>query len=99
MYNLKEFFGPNAGYVLELYDRYRQNPASVDDATRTIFDTWSPDSQLMLKLRNPTESAPLPVSKSISASFLAQIIRSHGQHFAHPGHQDRKHGYTPARYN
>src|SRR5260370_7077014 len=44
MNDLEAFYGPNAGYVLELYDRYRQNPASVDSATRAIFDTWSPDS-------------------------------------------------------
>src|SRR5260370_17143454 len=83
MYNLKEFFGPNAGYVLELYDRYRQNPASVDAATRAIFDTWSPDSQLTLKQGSPTEAAPLPVSKIVAASFLAQAIRSRGHLGAH----------------
>src|SRR5229473_5561383 len=83
MYNLKEFFGPNAGYVLELYDRYRQNPASVDDATRAIFDTWPPDSQLTLKQGSPTEAAPLPVSKIVAASFLAQAIRSRGHLGAH----------------
>src|SRR5579859_3745292 len=83
MYNLKEFFGPNAGYVLELYDRYRQNPTSVDDATRAIFDTWPPDSQLTLKQGSPTEAAPLPVSKIVAASFLAQAIRSRGHLGAH----------------
>src|SRR6266851_4294248 len=83
MYNLKEFFGPNAGYVLELYDRYRQNPASVDDATRAIFDTWPPDSQMTLKQGSPTEAAPLPVSKIVAASFLAQAIRSRGHLGAH----------------
>src|SRR5713226_1998743 len=83
MYNLKEFFGPNAGYVLELYDRYRQNPASVDDATRAIFDTWPPDSQLTLKQGSPTEAAPYAVSKIVAASFLAQAIRSRGHLGAH----------------
>jgi 2-oxoglutarate dehydrogenase E1 component len=83
MYNLKEFFGPNAGYVLELYDRYRQNPASVDDATRAIFDTWPPDRQLTLKQGSPAEAAPLPVSKIVAASFLAQAIRSRGHLGAH----------------
>jgi 2-oxoglutarate dehydrogenase E1 component len=33
-----EFYGPNAGYVQELYDRYLQDPASVDAETRAIFD-------------------------------------------------------------
>jgi len=27
---LDQFHGLNAGYVLELYERYRQDPASVD---------------------------------------------------------------------
>ena len=39
MNDLEVFYGPNAGYVLELYERYRQNPASVDAAARAIFDT------------------------------------------------------------
>src|SRR5438128_441776 len=83
MYDLKEFFGPNAGYVLELYDRYRQNPASVDTTTRAIFETWSPDSQLTLEQGSPTRAAPLPVSKIVAASFLAQAIRSRGHLGAH----------------
>ncbi len=37
MYDLKTFYGPNAGYVIELYERYRQHPAFVDPATRAIF--------------------------------------------------------------
>ena len=47
MYDLEAFYGPNAGYVLELYERYRQNPASVDAGTRAIFDTWPSESQLV----------------------------------------------------
>ncbi len=31
------FYGPNAGYAQELYDRYLENPESVDPATRTFF--------------------------------------------------------------
>ena len=31
---LEPIQGVNAGYVLELYERYRQNPDSVDPATR-----------------------------------------------------------------
>jgi 2-oxoglutarate dehydrogenase complex dehydrogenase (E1) component-like enzyme len=32
-----EFPGLNAGYRLESYDRYRQNPDSVDAVTRAYF--------------------------------------------------------------
>ena len=40
MSDLATFFGPNAGYVLELYDRYRQDPLSVDPETRAYFERW-----------------------------------------------------------
>jgi len=30
----QEFTGLNRGYVLELYDKYRQDPTSVDAETR-----------------------------------------------------------------
>src|ERR1041385_5502197 len=42
---LDEFTGVNAGYVLELYERYRQNPDSVDAATRKAFESWTPPAE------------------------------------------------------
>ena len=32
------FSGVNRGYLLELYDRFRTDPSSVDPATRAIFE-------------------------------------------------------------
>ena len=40
---LDEFQGVNAGYALELYERYRRDPGSVDAATRTAFSRWTPE--------------------------------------------------------
>src|SRR5262245_25647055 len=40
--DLTLFHGPNAGYVLELYERYQQDPQSVDAATRAFFERWTP---------------------------------------------------------
>jgi 2-oxoglutarate dehydrogenase E1 component len=37
MTDLRGFVGPNAGYVLELYDRYLADPSAVDAATRDFF--------------------------------------------------------------
>ena len=34
----ERFYGPNAGYVLELYERYQADPTSVDEATRAFFE-------------------------------------------------------------
>jgi 2-oxoglutarate dehydrogenase E1 component len=36
------FYGPNAGYALELYERYQRDPASVDAETRAIFERMRP---------------------------------------------------------
>src|SRR5260370_7747331 len=83
MYDLEAFYGPNAGYVLELYERYRQNPASVDAATRAIFDTWSPEDQLTAEQEAATGIAPIEVSKIVAASELAHAIRSRRHLGAH----------------
>ena len=61
MYDINTFYGPNAGYVLELYERYRQNPSSVDPETRAIFDTWTPE----------TVSSPSPWICSVSPGSMA----------------------------
>src|SRR5713226_8643655 len=90
MRDLETFYGPNAGYVLELYERYLQNPASVDAATRAIFDTWSQDdSQLQLTQPQQQENertngkVPFQVSHVVAASALAQAIRTLGHLGAH----------------
>src|SRR5215831_21329961 len=36
------YSGINAGYVAELYERYRQDPQSVDAATRAVFERGDP---------------------------------------------------------
>jgi len=38
----KEFHGPNAAYVLELYEQYQQNPQSVDARTQAYFAQITP---------------------------------------------------------
>jgi 2-oxoglutarate dehydrogenase E1 component len=37
--NLKEFYGPNAGYIQELFERYLADPESVDTETRAFFQS------------------------------------------------------------
>jgi 2-oxoglutarate dehydrogenase E1 component len=68
----REFHGPNAGFVLELFERYRRDPASVDEATRAAFTTWTPPVEA-------TPAAPAPVCDTIvGAVNLAQSIRAYG---------------------
>ena len=40
----KHFFGPNLGYIEELYERYKQDPNSVDPEMRDWFEQHGPPS-------------------------------------------------------
>ncbi len=59
MSDLDEFYGPNAGYVLDLYERYQQDPDAVDPATRAAFQTWTPPAPTPAH-RNGTGHAAQP---------------------------------------
>lgn len=85
MNDLQTFYGPNAGYVLELYERYQQNPDSVDPATRAIFEKWTAENQLpeLEERASADGTAPYQVSKIIAASALAHAIRDRGHLGAH----------------
>src|SRR5450755_489133 len=83
MRDLKTFYGPNVGYVLELYDRYLQNPANVDATTRAMFDTWAEEEEAPLAEQQMQESTPLAVARVVSASELAHAIRERGHLGAH----------------
>jgi len=89
MYTLETFYGPNAGYVLELYERYKQNPASVDNDTRAIFANWSPELQQCALLESQQqvassdEMASSQVSHIVAASALVHAIRERGHLAAH----------------
>src|SRR5882672_3257084 len=73
---LDEFAGANAGYVLELYDRYRQNPESVDPQTRKTFESWEPTAE------QPSGETPaaagVDIRKVVGAANLADCIRRYG---------------------
>ena len=67
-----EFHGPNLAYILELYEQYRNDPTSVDEATRALFATWSPREVV---------SAPVMgqnLQSLTGAANLAQAIRVYG---------------------
>lgn len=82
----QEFHGPNAGYILELYERYQQDPASVDAATRAAFANWSPPAEAEAGVNglgktavspSPTQ-AVFPTEKLTAAVRLVQAIREYG---------------------
>src|SRR5438270_152460 len=83
---LQAFYGPNAGYALELYERYQQDPNSVDAETRAFFDQLAPP--VAAAPSGPTAPALAPaarpaiagddVARVVGAARLARSIREFG---------------------
>ena len=74
---LDQFAGVNAGYVFELYERYRQNPDSVDPETRKAFETWTPADPGAPGVP-ASQVTPDLLHKAVAAFDLAQSIRRYG---------------------
>jgi len=72
----QEFTGLNRGYVLELYERYRQDPSSVDPETRALFERWTPPAAEDTPPVTP--SSDIPLQKVVGAVNLAESIRRYG---------------------
>ena len=55
----QDFYGPNAGYIAELYERYLRDPNSVDAADRERFARWSePPDRRRVSTGRPCRRAP-----------------------------------------
>ena len=95
MSDLEEFYGPNAGYVLDLYERYQQDPLSVDPATRDTFQDWSPVVAPPPYRNGNGSSAPVPAAKEqpalpqsdvmkvVGAARVTRMVRELGHLTAH----------------
>ncbi len=85
MNKLSEFYGPNAGYVLELHERYVTDPDSVDAATRAFFRQFAPgEIEALIQTRPAAPAAAAPkagpfhMGKVVDAVNLANVIREYG---------------------
>ncbi|HEY4388763.1 MAG TPA: hypothetical protein VGN34_30295, partial [Ktedonobacteraceae bacterium] len=75
MYDLNNFYGPNAGYVLELYERYLQDPASVDAPTQALFSTWFPAEVVQTAEQKPVQPGSPAVSASTLSATTGTVVR------------------------
>ena len=77
MPTLRDFHGPNAAYILDLFEQYQTDPSSVDAATRAYFADWSPPGDVL-------PVAPAAVDTGVNANavmgavHLARSIRKYG---------------------
>jgi 2-oxoglutarate dehydrogenase E1 component len=72
-----QYTGANAGYVLELFERFQRDPASVDDATRAAFRDWAPPSD-SAAAQAAAAAGTADVSAALAAVALAESIRRYG---------------------
>ena len=77
-----QFYGPNLGYVLELYEKYREDPDSVDEKTRNFFEDWSPP-RLGSNGHAPSGASNVDVDKVVGAAKFIRSIRDFGHMAAH----------------
>lgn len=81
---MTDFHGPNVAYVLELYERYRTAPESVDAQTRAFFANWTPpttetsSSDVYSNGTISVAAPPIAFQKAVAAVNYAQAIRLYG---------------------
>jgi 2-oxoglutarate dehydrogenase E1 component len=69
------FSGINRGYVLELYERFRKDPSSVDAESREMFERWTPPTDVDA---TPGPDPDMPAHATVGAVNVAQSIRRYG---------------------
>ena len=67
------FSGINRGYVLEQYERFRKDPASVDPETRALFEQWTPPAE--------TDAVPDASSSDVPARTAVAACCQHRVYF------------------
>lgn len=91
-----KYYGPNLGYIQEMYEQFLKDPFSVEKNYRDLFTISGPPP-----LEPDTEQAPQPavsgntewLRKAVRASKLIANIRIHGHMAANIDPLDR--GYNP----
>ncbi len=68
------FYGANAGYVVELYEQYRNHPEQLDPASREFFEQKARQGQLPPSWEVGIESATAHASAELSLPQLRQAL-------------------------
>ena len=81
----EQFSGVNAAHVLDLYERYRRDPSSVDAATREAFLAWGPPDAAPSPLPAASVAPAAPATTRsddlgvvVGAANLVESIRRYG---------------------
>jgi 2-oxoglutarate dehydrogenase E1 component len=74
----QDFAGLNRGYVLELYDRFRADPKSVDPGTRAAFEQWTPSDEPDTPVPARAVAGSTDPQRLVGLVKLAGSIRRYG---------------------
>ncbi|HEX6923318.1 MAG TPA: 2-oxoglutarate dehydrogenase E1 component, partial [Bacillales bacterium] len=79
----EKFYGPNLGYVNDMYDRYRNDPDAVDAKLKELFERWGPpplaaDAIPASDGRATGAGEAADLKKVVAAVNLARNIRTYG---------------------
>ncbi len=72
MLSWNDFHGPNAAYILDLYERYQRDPADVPHEAQALFAEWAPPSNG--EVAPPAVGAPVADGAPAPAGFDPQLI-------------------------
>ncbi|MFK9092931.1 2-oxoglutarate dehydrogenase E1 component [Bacillus salipaludis] len=77
---LNDFSGPNLGYLIDQFERYKEEPLSVEEEMRVLFEEMNEADFSDFTKTAPTVSEPdsAQQKKMISAVKLADNIRTYG---------------------
>ncbi|MBO7745972.1 2-oxoglutarate dehydrogenase E1 component [Paenibacillus sp. MWE-103] len=74
------YYGPNLGYIEEMYEQYLRNPDDVDPAVRESFEKWGPPPSVSAG-SNVNVFPPLKVTtdgsnsiKTVDPAYLKKIV-------------------------
>jgi 2-oxoglutarate dehydrogenase E1 component len=76
------FFGPNLGYVLELYEQFKEDPDAFDGPTREFFESWNPPRVEAPSVNGQAVAPEVDVEKAVGASKHVRHIRDFGHRAA-----------------
>ncbi|SDY90497.1 2-oxoglutarate dehydrogenase E1 component [Evansella caseinilytica] len=80
----QQFYGPNLGYMLEVYDDYQEHPGDVEAELRLFFEKWGPPpngngaSGRTVEGRQDHQLAATQMATVANAIKLADSIRKNG---------------------
>ena len=81
----REFHGPNAAYLINLYEKYKEDPLSVDEEARAYFERHELELQYLINengVSTAVSTAPAPPTHSpykvTAAVNFAQNVREYG---------------------